>query len=57
MLYRRRIGLRFLRKLRGEKKYASSEGLIRQVQKDIAAAQAYLEKRGTNFTAAAPGRR
>jgi riboflavin kinase/FMN adenylyltransferase len=57
MLYRRRIGLRFLRKLRVEKKYASPEGLIRQVQKDIAAAQAYLEKRGTNITAAAPGRR
>jgi len=57
MLYRRRIRLRFLRKLRGEKKYASPEELIRQVQKDIAAAQAYLEKRGTNFTTAAPGHR
>jgi len=44
-LYRRRISLCFLRKLRGEKKYASREDLIRQIQRDIATARTFFEKR------------
>jgi len=52
-LYRRRIGLRFLRKLRGEKKHPGPERLISQVHKDIAVAHAYFEKRGTVFREAA----
>ena len=45
-LYRRRIGIRFVRKIRGEKRFAEPEGLISQVQKDIVAARAYFKKRG-----------
>lgn len=56
-LYRRRICLRFLRRLRGEKKYAGPAGLISQVQKDIAAAQSYFEMKGKVLTEAAPRHR
>jgi riboflavin kinase/FMN adenylyltransferase len=44
-LYRRRIGLRFLQELRGEKKHSGPEDLITQVRRDIAAARAYFDKR------------
>jgi len=46
-LYGRRIVLRFRRKLRGEKKHPGPEDLISQVNKDILAARAYFENRGT----------
>jgi riboflavin kinase/FMN adenylyltransferase len=52
-LYRRRIGLRFLRRIRGEKRFAEPEGLVSQVQKDLVAARAYFKKRGTALTDAA----
>jgi riboflavin kinase/FMN adenylyltransferase len=47
-LYRRRIGLRFLRKVRDEKVFSDREGLIRQVQKDSAATRLYFKKRKTS---------
>jgi riboflavin kinase/FMN adenylyltransferase len=46
-LYRKHIALRFFRKLRAENKYADPAQLVVQVRKDIAAARAYFEKRGT----------
>jgi riboflavin kinase/FMN adenylyltransferase len=52
-LYRRRIHLRFLRKIREEKTFSGQEGLISQVQKDIAAARVYFKKSGMAFPEAA----
>jgi riboflavin kinase/FMN adenylyltransferase len=44
-LYQRRIRLRFLRKLREEKKHADPKALIIQVRKDVAVARGYFAKR------------
>ena len=52
-LYRRRINLRFLRKIRDEKTFSDRESLIRQVQRDIAAARVYFLKSGRALPAAA----
>jgi riboflavin kinase/FMN adenylyltransferase len=45
-VYRRPIGLRFLRKIRSENKYPDPAQLVSQVQKDIAAARTYFKRRG-----------
>lgn len=45
-VYLRPIGLRFLRKIRSENKYPDPAQLVSQVQKDIAAARTYFERRG-----------
>jgi len=42
-LYRRRVALRFLRRIRGEKRFADPEGLVRQVQKDVRVARAFFK--------------
>jgi riboflavin kinase/FMN adenylyltransferase len=52
-LYRRRIGLRFLRKVRDERTFSDREGLIRQVQKDIAAARIFFKRGKTAARSAA----
>ena len=52
-LYRRRIGLRFLRKIREEKTFSDREALISRVRKDIAAARVYFEKGGAALLEAA----
>ena len=52
-LYRRRIHLRFLRKIRDEKIFSDREGLIRQVQRDIAAARVFFRKTGWALPTAA----
>jgi riboflavin kinase/FMN adenylyltransferase len=45
-LYGRRIGVRFLKKLRDEEKFASIDALVAQMGRDAAAARQYflLEK-------------
>jgi len=48
-LYRRRVALRFLRRIRGEKKFADPEGLIHQVQQDIRFAHVFFQARRTFF--------
>jgi riboflavin kinase/FMN adenylyltransferase len=50
-LYRRRLTLRFLRKIRVEKRFAGPEGLVRQVQADIAMARSFLRRKGMGFSA------
>jgi len=45
-LYRRHIAVRFLRKLRDERRYPDASRLVRQVQRDIASVRAYFEKKG-----------
>jgi riboflavin kinase/FMN adenylyltransferase len=44
-LYRRRVVLRFFRKLRDERRYPDASRLINQVQRDIAAARAYFSRK------------
>jgi riboflavin kinase/FMN adenylyltransferase len=56
-LYHRRIGLRFLRKLREEKKHPDPEGLVTQVREDIGIARAYFAKRGMSSAGESPGHR
>lgn len=46
-LYRRRIRLRFLRKIREEERFPDQEALVCQVRKDIAAARVYFNKSRT----------
>lgn len=41
-LYRRRIGLHFLRRLRKEKRFPGADALIRQIRKDVAASRSYF---------------
>lgn len=53
-LYRRRISLHFLRKLREEKRFTDPEGLVSQLQKDILAARTFFRRRKTIPTNAAP---
>lgn len=54
-LYNRKIGLRFIRKLREEKKFGSPVDLIRQVEKDIEAAGSYFAKRSSLVPGRLPG--
>lgn len=56
-LYHRRIGLRFLRKLREEQKHPDPKGLIIQVRKDVAAAHAYFGRRRISVKGEARGHR
>ena len=51
-LYRRRLTVRFLRRLRGEKKFASAAALVRQIQSDVTRAKALSADR----QAGQPGR-
>ena len=44
-LYERRISLGFLRKIRGENRYARADDLIRQIRRDAATARAFFRKR------------
>ncbi|MFZ2055349.1 MAG: bifunctional riboflavin kinase/FAD synthetase [Candidatus Aminicenantales bacterium] len=44
VLYRKRIGLHFLRRLRKEKRFPGEGELIRQIRKDVAASRLYFEK-------------
>jgi riboflavin kinase/FMN adenylyltransferase len=43
--YRRKIKLRFLRKLRDERKFSNSPALVKQIRKDIARAQNFFASR------------
>jgi riboflavin kinase/FMN adenylyltransferase len=43
-LYRKRIGLHFLRRLRKEKRFPEANELIRQIRKDVAASRLIFEK-------------
>ncbi len=42
-LYNRKIGLRFLRRLRTERKFPGAEALISQIRKDVAASRSYFQ--------------
>jgi riboflavin kinase/FMN adenylyltransferase len=44
-LYRKKIGLNFLRRLRPEKRFSGADELARQICKDIAASRLYFEKK------------
>ncbi len=43
-LYRRKIGLHFLRKLRKEKRFRGADDLVRQIRRDVSASRIYFEK-------------
>jgi riboflavin kinase/FMN adenylyltransferase len=43
-LYRRKIGLHFLRKLRKEKRFQGADDLVRQIRQDVGASRLYFEK-------------
>ncbi|MDH4272373.1 MAG: riboflavin biosynthesis protein RibF [Candidatus Aminicenantes bacterium] len=43
-LYRRKIALHFLRKLRKEKRFPGADELARQIRRDVAASRLYFEK-------------
>jgi riboflavin kinase/FMN adenylyltransferase len=43
-LYRRKIGLHFLRKLRKEKRFPGAAELVRQIRRDVSASRIYFEK-------------
>jgi len=45
-IYGRRIRLRFLRKIRDEKKFASPELLVHQIRQDVEVAREYFENQG-----------
>jgi len=47
VLYRKRIGLHFLLRLRKEKQFPGADELIRQIRKDVAAARLYFEKKAS----------
>jgi riboflavin kinase/FMN adenylyltransferase len=42
LIYRRKIRLRFLKKIRDERRFDSSPALVRQIQKDIRSAKSFL---------------
>jgi riboflavin kinase/FMN adenylyltransferase len=50
-LYRRRVRLRFLRRLRAERAFASRGALVAQIRRDIQAAERFFEaRRGLTFS-------
>lgn len=53
-LYRRRLILRFLRKIRDEKRFDEPEGLVRQVQRDVRTARSFFRRERSGF-AGLPG--
>ncbi len=44
-LYRRRVGLRFIKKLRDERPFPSRESLVEQIRSDVRAARRYFRSR------------